>query len=61
MKAVNRVVNGRTKMSVSLAGRLASALHTTAEFCLNAQRAGDLFEEYQRSSSLPKPIRPTSS
>ncbi|NOY91218.1 MAG: HigA family addiction module antidote protein [Deltaproteobacteria bacterium] len=61
VKVINRVVNGRTKMGVSLAVRLASALHTTAEFWLNAQRAVDLFEEYQRSSSLPEPIRPTGS
>lgn len=56
VKVINRLVNGRTRLNASLAVRLAAALRTTADFWLNAQKAVDLFEEYQRASVLPAPF-----
>jgi len=56
VKVINRLVNGRTRVSASLAIRLASALRTTPDFWLNAQKEVDLFEEYRRAVTLPEPL-----
>ena len=56
VKVINRIVNARTRLSASLAIRLASTLRTTPDFWLNAQKAVDLFEEYRRTSTLPEPL-----
>ena len=59
VKVINRIVNNRTSVTVSVALKLASALQTTPEFWLNAQRAIDLYEASGDLNELPSPIRKT--
>ena len=44
IKTINRVVNGRTRVSAELAIKLAEALETTPEFWLNLQTAVDIYD-----------------
>ena len=57
IKVVNRIVNGRTSVTASMALRLAASFGTTPEFWLNAQEAVDLWKARQRIGTLPEPIR----
>ena len=57
IKVINRIVNGRSRVTAEMALRLAAALGTTPEFWLNAQRAVDLYRARQKLSDLPPPIR----
>ena len=57
VKVVNRIVNGRSAVSVEMAMRLGAALGTSAEFWLNAQRATDLHRASLRVSRLPSRLR----
>ena len=59
VKVINRVVNGRTSVSAELALKLASALNTTPEFWVNAQKAVDLHEAATRIRQLPGQLRMT--
>ncbi len=54
VKVINRLINGRTSVTASLALKLAAALNTTPEFWLNAQKAVDIYEASKSSGKLPK-------
>jgi addiction module HigA family antidote len=56
IKAVNRLVNGRTALSAEMALKLGAAFRTTAEFWLNAQKAVELFEARNHLQKLPRPL-----
>lgn len=57
IKVINRIVNNRTSITVSIALKLASAFQTTPEFWLNAQRVIDLYEASGELKELPSPIK----
>jgi addiction module HigA family antidote len=57
VKVINRIVNGRSAVTASMALKLASAFGTTPEFWLNAQKAVDLYRASQEIGELPPPIR----
>ena len=57
IKVINRIVNGKTSITVPMAFKLAAAFQTTPEFWLNAQRAVDLHEIQKEIKKLPKPLR----
>ena len=56
VKVVNRIVNGRTRVSAEMALKLAAAFRTSPELWLNAQKAVDLFEARGQLRRLPKPL-----
>jgi addiction module HigA family antidote len=56
IKVVNRIVNG-SRVTVSMAMRLASALGTTPEFWLTLQMEVDLYEAQVRDRYLPGRIQ----
>lgn len=56
IKVINRIVNGRSAITAEMALKLGSALRTTPDFWLNAQKAVDIFEARQRMKRLPRPL-----
>ena len=56
IKVINRIVNGRSAVTASLALKLGAALRTTPELWLNAQKAVDLHRAGRAIRSLPKPL-----
>lgn len=56
VKVINRLINGRTGVTASLALKLAAALKTTPEFWLNAQNAIDIYEASKEVGKLPRPF-----
>lgn len=56
IKVINRLINGRTSVTASLALKLAATLNTTPEFWLNAQKAVDLFEATKDVGKLPRSL-----
>lgn len=56
VKVVNRIVNGRTSVTASMALKLGAALRTTAEFWMNAQLAVDLYKAERTAGRLPRPL-----
>ena len=56
VKVINRLINGRTSVSASLALKLAAALNTSPEFWLNAQKAVDIHEASKNIGKLPKAL-----
>jgi addiction module HigA family antidote len=56
IKVVNRIVNGRSRVSAEMALKLGAAFATTPEFWLNAQKAVDLYRAAQRVPELPSPL-----
>ena len=56
VKVVNRIVNGRSGITPTMALKLGAAFRTSAEFWLNAQRAVDLFFAQAELESLPTPL-----
>ncbi len=56
VKVINRLINGRTGVTASLALKLAAALNTTPEFWLNAQKAVDIYEAAKNIGKLPKAL-----
>lgn len=60
VKVVNRIVNGRSAVTASMALKLAATFDTTPEFWLNAQKAVDLYRAAGEIEQLPPPIRRTS-
>ncbi len=56
VKVINRIVNGRTSVTAEMALKLGAALRTTPEFCLNAQKAVDVYRAAQRVRPLPKAL-----
>jgi antitoxin HigA-1 len=57
VKAINRIVNDRTILTTEMALKLGSALQTTADFWLNAQKAVNLYQARKNMGTLPKPIK----
>jgi len=56
VKVINRLINGRTGVTASLALKLAAALNTSPEFWLNAQKTVDIYEASKGIGKLPKPL-----
>ena len=56
VKVVNRLVNGRTSVSVNMALKLGATFGTTPEFWLNAQKAMDIYRALRDGLDLPRPI-----
>lgn len=56
VKVINRLVNGKTTLTATMALKLASTFNTTPEFWLNAQKAVDIYEAYQELGKLPKAL-----
>lgn len=55
VKAINRLINGRTGVTAPLALKLAAKLNTSPEFWLNAQKAVDI---YEASKNIGQPSAP---
>jgi addiction module HigA family antidote len=60
VKVINRIVNGRSAVTASMALRLGSALGTSPELWLNAQKAVDLYRASEAAVALPPPMRKAS-
>ena len=56
VKVVNRIVNGRTAVTATMALKLGAALRTSAEFWMNAQLAVDLYKAERAAGRLPRPL-----
>ena len=56
IKVINRIVNEKTSVTATMALKLSSALKTTADFWLNAQKAIDLYVAIQTIKNLPEPL-----
>jgi addiction module HigA family antidote len=56
IKVINRIINGRSSITASLALKLAATLNTTPEFWLNAQKAVDLYSASKEIGKLPKAL-----
>lgn len=56
VKVVNRIVNGKTSITASMALKLGAALGTSPDFWLNAQKAADLYQAVQKVGHLPKSL-----
>jgi antitoxin HigA-1 len=56
VKVINRLVNGHTALTATLALKLAASLNTTPEFWLNAQKAVDIYNAIRAIDSLPKAL-----
>jgi antitoxin HigA-1 len=56
VKVINRIVNGRTSITVEMAIKLAAAFNTTPDFWLNAQKAVDLYHATRHLRKLPKSL-----
>lgn len=57
IKVINRLINGRTSLSVEMALLLSATFKNTPDFWLNAQYANDLFEAKKSIKKLPRPIK----
>ena len=57
VKVINRIVNGRSRVTAEMALKLAATLKTSPEFWLNAQKAVDLYEASKKLKILPKPLK----
>ena len=53
VKVINRLVNGRTTLTATMALKLSAAFNTTAEFWLNAQKAVDIYRASMELKKLP--------
>jgi addiction module HigA family antidote len=56
VKTINRLINGKTHLTATMALKLAHTFKTSPEFWLNAQNAVDLHEAIQELSVLPEVI-----
>ncbi len=59
VKVVNRLVNGRTSVTATMALKLAATFKTSPEFWLNAQESVDIYEASKKLKKLPRPILTT--
>ena len=57
LKVINRLINGRSTLTASMAIKLAAAFDTSPEFWLNAQKAVDLYLASRQIKRLPKIIQ----
>lgn len=56
VKVINRIANGRSSITASLAVRLGAALDTTPEFWLNAQKAVDIWHARRKIKRMPSSL-----
>lgn len=56
IKVINRIINERTSVTAEMALKLSSALKTTPDFWLNAQKALDIYSAFRTVTKLPAPI-----
>lgn len=56
VKTINRLINGRTRLTPALAYKIAAALNTTPDFWMNLQMAVDLYDASADSAPLPLPL-----
>ena len=56
VKVINRLVNGRTGLTATMALKLGSVFNTTPEFWLNAQKELDIYDALRDIEKLPKPL-----
>jgi antitoxin HigA-1 len=56
VKVINRVINGRSALTATLALKLAAAFKTSPDFWLNAQKAMDIFKASRSLKKLPKAL-----
>ena len=56
VKMVNRIINGRARLTPRMALKLGATFRTTPEFWMNAQKAVDLFRAAQSLDALPEPL-----
>ncbi len=59
VKVINRIVNGRTRVTAEMALKLAASFRTAPEFWLNAQKAVDLHQARGQVQDLPEPLLAT--
>jgi len=55
-KVVNRIVNGRSRVTPQMALKLAASFRTSPEFWLSAQEAVDLYYAARALKELPEPL-----
>ena len=56
VKIINRLINGRSALTATLALKLAAAFRTSPEFWLNAQKAMDIYKASRNLKRLPKAL-----
>jgi addiction module HigA family antidote len=56
VKVINRIVNGRSALTATMAIKLGAAFKTSPEFWLNSQKAVDLFVASKHLKKLPRPL-----
>ena len=56
IKVINRIVNGRSRVTPEMALKLAASFRTSPEFWLNAQEAVDLYRAARALKELPEPL-----
>lgn len=56
IKVINRLVNGRTNLTASLALKLSKVFKTSPELWLNAQKEVDIFEAYKKDKKSISPF-----
>ncbi len=56
VKVINRIINGRTSVTASMALKLAATFKTSPEFWLNAQEAVDIYEASKKLKKLPRSL-----
>lgn len=56
VKVINRIVNGSSSVTATMALKLGAALGTSPDFWLNAQKAVDIYHAGKEAGRLPKPL-----
>jgi addiction module HigA family antidote len=56
IKVINRIINGRSRVTPEMALKLGAAFRTSPEFWLNAQEAVDLYHAARTLKELPEPL-----
>jgi len=56
VKVINRLINGRSALTATLALKLAAAFKTSPGFWLNAQKAMDIYKASRSLKRLPKAL-----
>lgn len=59
VKVVNRIVNGHTRITPSMACKLAGSFGTTAQFWLNLQMNQDVWQVQNSTSDFPSLLLPS--
>jgi len=56
VKVINRLINGRSALTATMALKLAAAFKTSPNFWLNAQQAVEIHKASRRLNRLPKAL-----